>query len=96
MQALMKALLAAGSKGKNLAGQIGNLGKGSMEIAKGGAAPLAAGGKSEALKKLLLANKGGAAALGGAGAAGLGGAGYAAMGDDDDEDEILERLGIGR
>lgn len=92
MQALLKSLQGA----KGLGSQLVNVLKGGKEIAVGGAGKLMPqGGKSEALKRLLMANKGGTAALGGAGAAGLGGAGYAAAeAMDDEEDDLLERLGL--
>ncbi len=98
MQALLKALSGA----KHLSGQVGNVLKGGTEIATGGSGALVgSGGKAGAIKKLLLANKGGAAALGGAGAAGIGGAGYAAAEALDDEspfeegaEDLLKRLGL--
>lgn len=108
MQALMKALMSAGVKGRKLADEAGNVMRGGKEIFEGGvtrspfgshaSAIMGPGGKSDALKKLLVANKGGAAALGG-GAAGVGAAGYAAADAMDDDDEgiqgLLKKLGIG-
>jgi hypothetical protein len=99
MNALMKALLAAGGRGKTLASEVGNIAKGGKEIAMGGnGAVMGQGGKMGAIKQLLSANKGGAGAIG----AGALGAGYGlseAMGDEEgdeeDEDGLLKRLGIG-
>jgi hypothetical protein len=80
-------------------GQMGNLARGGKQIMTGGAGALAgSGGKAEALKGLLMANKLGVGAVG-AGAAGLAGAGYGAKEMMEDEDEgdgasLLKRLGI--
>jgi hypothetical protein len=97
MNALMKLLAKAGVAGKGLAGQIGNIGKGGAEIIGGGSGALVgAGGKSEALKKLLMANKPGVLGAAGVGLTG-GSAAYGAhemMEDDESEsiDELMEYM----
>ncbi len=100
MNSLMKLLAKAGAGGKNIIGEMGNLGRGGKEIFQGGAKSYAnakelasvatQGGKTDALKKLLMANKMGAGALG-AGAVGAGGAGIAGLEYlMDDEDDVLD------
>lgn len=102
MAALLKALGPKAAMLKGIGSEAGNVLKGGKQIISGGeGALMGAGGKSEALKKLLMANKGGAAALGGGAALGAGGAGYAAHEMMEDEDEggiqgLLHKLGLGR